>query len=467
MEERMRYLQNLAPWMLAALLLISCGGDDDGPVTAVDLGAPLGEGIVKSVEGAVIADASLAEGQGRLLLDVFHADRAVNRKVKIDLADDGARDTSVARGEGNQEFDLAPGLYFATISYKEGALGEPMTGSIAGLKVNPGHTTKYSVALEAPVGLLHIKFTRSDGPMRPAVNIDDEIVMSIYASGGDRSAPLWEGKGGGNVALPVGRYDVKASYDSGKGLPTVEWYEGLEIAAGLARTKRVVHLDLDASGVRIDAFNFGSDVNGRTQIYFFNPGAAVDRGATMKASGKAGESIAVDPGKYDILIVFTPSDDNPDLTGRLTLPNFEVPERDGVRRPVDLELALGEIRMEIKAGADVVASSSVLEAQGGHHVVPAGTYDIYLQFAPSEGKKVKRAFPQIDLSNGNVWAQSFDAANPEEWAAVPVQTPASPLRPIHWQPEGDDDDSAGDDDDSAGDDTTTRGASGEKPPAPK
>lgn len=456
--------QKMAPWMLAAALLVGCGGEEDGPATTVDAGAPLGEGIVKSIEGAVTAEEGLAEGQGRMVLDVFHGDRAVNRKVKVEIAADAARDTSVAKGEGNQEFDLGPGLYFATIQYSEGGAGEPMTGTVAGLKVNAGSTSKYSVVLEAPVGLLQLKFTRSDGPGRPAVGIDEEIALAIYPEGGDRSAPVWEGKGGESVPLPVGTYDAKATYDSGKGLPTVEWYEGLEIASGLARTKRELHLDLDSSGVRIDAFNFSSDVNSATQVYFFNPGAQVEQ-ATAKAAGKAGESIAVDPGVYDILVVFTPSANNPDLQGRVKLREFEVPEREGVRRPIDLQLQLAEIRLSVvngeedvsdraelmvkKSGADKIASSSVLEGQGGRHVLAAGTYDLYVDFTPAEGDKVSHAFRGIEMTNGNVWNQAFEASNAGDWVATPVQRPAAPLRPIDWKPTGDDDDSGGDDDDSA------------------
>ncbi len=457
--------QTRLPWILAVALLAACGGDDDGPATTIDAGTPLGEGIVKSVEGNVVATEGLAEGQGRAMLDVFHGDRAVNKKVKVEIAADGARDAVIAKGEGNQDYDLAAGLYFAKITYSEGDLGEPMTGSIAGLKVNAGNTTKYSVVLEAPVGLLQLSYTRSDGPGRPAVKIDEDVQVDVFVSGGDRSTPVWSGKGGESVPLPVGSYDVKTSYDSGKGLPTVEWNEGLEIAAGLARTKREIHLDLDASGVRIDAFNFSSDVNSSTQIYFFNPGADVAN-ARARATGRAGQSIAVDPGEYDVLVVYTPSDDNPDLEGRLKLEKFVVPEREGVRRPVDLQLELGRISFQVKAGtedlsdrvelvvkragADPVASSSVWEGFGGDHLLPAGTYDVYVEFTPSEGDKIKKQYKGIELSNGAVWAQELDGAAPGDWAVVPVQKPAQPLKPIDVSPKaGDDDDSAGDDDDSA------------------
>ncbi len=475
----MRFQQYLGTFGVVATLALSpgCGGDDDGPTTEADAGAPLGEGIVKEVAGSVEALDGAAEGKGELLLDIFHGDRAVNKKVKVRLSKDGARDEEVALGEGNQEFALEPGLYFAQLTYKESDEIDPMEGSVAALKVNAGHLTKYNVVLEAPIGLLQLRFTRSDGPGRPPVKIDEQIELSVYPSGGDRSSPVWSGQGGTWIPLATGSYDAKAVYDDGTELPTIEWYEGLELAAGLARTKREVHLDLDASGVRVDAFNFSSDINAATHVYFFNPGANVEQ-ATAKKDGPAGESIPVDPGTYDLLLVYSPSNDNPDLQGRKKLEDFVVPERGGVRRPIDLELEIATLKITVKngeedvgesvelqvkrAGADSVAGSSVMESVGvGEHVVEAGMYDIYLIYEPPDGEQTRQAFRNVELSNGTLWEQTFQATD-STWGAVDPIRPAAPLRPIDWvPPKGDDDDSGADDDDS-GPDKAEEGAGGDE-----
>lgn len=463
----MRFQQYGVTFVAVVVLALAsaCSGDDDGPKTQVDHGTPLGEGIVKEVTGSVQPLENVAEGQGELLLDIFHGDRAVNKKVKVRLASDDARDADVAMGEGNHGFALPAGLYFAYITYKEADELDAMEGTVAALKVNPGHQTKYNVVLEAPIGLLQLRFTRSDGPARPPVKIDEEVELNVYPSGGDRSSPVWTGKGGEWIALTTGSYDVKASYDDGSGMPTVEWYEGLELAGGLARTKREVHLDLDATGVRVNAFNFSSDINDSTQVYFFFPGANVEV-ARARTSGPAGESIAVEPGTYDLYVVYTPSTDNPDLLGKTLIKDFVVPERGGVRHNVDLVLETAKIGLKVldgeedvgervelhvkRAGADSVAGSSVLEATGvSTHIVGAGTYDLYLIYEPAEGDRRVEAFRGVELSNGSVWEQSFQATD-ATWAPTDTVRPAAPLRAITWEPpKGDDDDSGADDDDSA------------------
>jgi hypothetical protein len=462
----------LALFALSALTVIvgcSCGGGDDTADATVDTGTPLGEGIVKEVTGSLAeVQGGAAEGKGELLLDVFHGDRAVNKKVKVSLARNDAREVPAGKGEGNQAFGLDAGLYFASIRYSEGELARDMEGTIAGLKVNPGKVSKYVVQLEAPVGLLQMKCMRTDGPGRPNVKVDEETTLEVFAAEGDRSTPVWSGTAGGSIPLPVGSYRVKATYDGGSELPTIEWYPGIEIAAGMAKTvKDDCLFDLDSSGVRIDAFNFSFDVNGSTQVYFFNPGANVEQ-ATAKASGPAGENIPVSPGAYDVLIVYVPSADNPDLQTRKKLEDFEVPERGGVRRQVDLVMELGEIMVQVKdgdddvservemrvkrAGADPIASSSILEIQGvGQQFLEAGTYDIYLDYEPSEGDPIKQAFQGVELGTGFVWRQEFDVQQ-ASWLAKEVERPATPWRPLDWkEPSSDDDDSGGaDDDDSAG-----------------
>lgn len=467
-----RTLLNLA--LLTALALVagcSCGGDDDTPEASIDAGAPLGEGVVKEVAGT-LADAptDIAEGKGQLLLDVFHGDRAVNRKVKVLLAPDGARDTPAGKGEGNQAFELDPGLYYATIIYNEGDLAVDMAGSIAGLKVNAGQVTKYNVHLEAPVGLLLLKCARTDGPGRPEVKVDDQVSLEVYGADGDRSSPIWIGQAGGSVPLPVGSYDVKATYDGGSEL-LHEWFENLVVASGMAKTIPKCLFDLDTTGVRIDAYNFSNDINARSQVYFFNPGANIEQ-AQAKEIGTAGEDVKVDPGTYDVLVVYQPSDDNPDIEGRKMLAGFEVPERGGVRRSVDLEMALGRIVLKVldgaedvservemmvkRAGADRVASTSLLEVTGvGEHWLESGMMDIYLTYQDRDGEKKDEKFLGIDLGNQYVWRQEFNAQD-ASWIAADTEKPAQAPKPIAHKPAGDDDDSA-QDDDSAEDDDDSAG----------
>jgi hypothetical protein len=459
-------------------LVLACNGDDKRKAANADTGTPLGQGVVEKVEGRVEDAKDLPEGKGTLLLDVFHTDRAVNQKVKITVSPEASPDTVAAKGEGNQEFQLDPGLYRATIAYDESDLARGFEGAVTGLKVNLGWLTRYHLGLNAPVGQIRLRFHRTVDPTQPPTSVNDKVELAVWKDGDepDIVPPIWKGAAGDFISLPAGTYDAKATYAEPGELPTVEWFHDLVVAGGMAKTEREVDLQVDTSGVRIDAFNYSRDVNGRTTIYFFNPGANVNQ-AVAKATGKAGEVIKVDPGKYDVLVVYQPSDDSPELRGEKVLKEFEVPERGGVRRQIDLEKALAVARIKVadgdvdvsertdlrimRSGADPDAASSILDQVGvGEHWIPVGTYDLYLTYRPVDGDPKRHGFPKVELGNGFVWAQTFSAKEPE-WSAADVRRPPEPLQPISaLQVE------TGGDDDSAAP-APTPAAAGGSAPAPE
>jgi len=461
--------------LLLCLPLAACGGKGPKKAENADPGAPLGEGIVQEVRGAVEEGKDLPEGKGALLLDIFHTDRAVNQKVKVSIHPDGDPGAVLARGEGNQEFQLDPGLYRASLTYNESDLAQGFEGKVAAMKVNLGWTTRYHLGLNAPVGQIRMRFHRSVDPSQPPTPVNDKVQLSIWKDGDepDIVTPFWEGPAGDFVSLPAGTYDARATYSEPGELPTVEWFHDLVVAGGMAKTERDVDLEVDTSGVRIDVFNYSRDVNPRTTIYFFNPGANV-QAAVAKASGKAGEVIKVDPGTYDVLVTYQPSDDTPELRGEKLLEDFQVPERGGVRRQIDLEKPLAVARLKItdsgqdagertdirvmRTGADPDAGTAVLDQVGvGEHFIPVGTYDIYLTYRPVDGAPRKHAFQKVELGNGFVWAQTFEGTV-EKWEALPVRRPPEPLQPITSLQIV-----TGGDDDSAEEASPAEGAS----PAPK
>ncbi len=428
--------------LAVGLLMVGCGGGEKVDKSA-DAGDPDGSGIVTGVTGVVNPlETPSAEGTGTLLLDIFHTDRAINQKakVKIQAVEGDAR----AKGEGNQDFELPPGLYTAEIEYKESDLSGKHKGSLTGLKVSAGVETRYSVKVAAPIGLLRFKFARVVAGQREPQKVTDQAELEVFRAEDDPdlTGAFWTGPAGEWLALPVGTYHAKATLKLEDG-PVTEWYRDLVIEEKLARNDQDITLARDDDGVRIDAFNFGKDVNDHASVYFFSPGADTQT-AVAKASGAAGKLVKVDPGTYDIMVVYQPDPRQPDLSGSQLLAGFVVPERGGVRRQVDIERELGLLRVSVKAGeedvndavelrvmregADLDAGSPVLDEVGvSEHPLPAGTYDIYLTL-------------------------------PEA-----VKNPAAPPRAVEWRqaakPAGDDDDSArGDDDDSAKADAPAEGA---------
>ncbi len=454
-----------------ALLLPACGGDDDNKTGPADAGTPLGDGMVVEVTGEAEPVESLAEGTtGSLLIDVFHTDRAINQKVSIKIfkASGGGL---VVGGDGNEDLEVPAGEYRAELKYSESELAGGFKGSISGLSVSAGHRSRYQAKISAPVGLLRMQFQQPDGPLRPALKINDQVTVSIFRGDEDPdlSGALWTGPAGEWVALPEGTYQARATFELAGQPSTVEWYRVLKVEGGLGRNDQDIHLEFDDSGVRIDAFNFGRDINDATTIYFFNPGANVEQ-AVAKTSSPAGQVARVDPGLYDVWVVFQPSIDTPEMRGTRLVQNFEVPERGGVRKQVDVEEPLATVRLKVRfgddnlsesselrvlrAGADKEAASPIVDEVGvSEHPVPVGTYDIYVNVETSAGPK-QLAFRDVELGNGYVWEQDFDLKS-SSVAAAEVRRPAEPLRSLHWvaPKKGDDEDSGGaDDDDSAGSD---------------
>jgi len=440
-----------------ALLMAGCGGDDKVDKTA-DAGDPDGAGIVTSVTGTVnTLESPIEEGKGQILLDLFHTDRAINQKVKVKLI--GVEPNNSAKGEGNQDFTLSPGLYTGEISYSESDLAGGFEGTLTGLKVSAGVQTRYAVKVKAPVGLLRFRFSRVVPRQREPQRVTDVSELEIFRDGDDMdlTGSFWKGPAGEWLALPAGTYHVRATIKLPDAPSLTEWYRDIVVEPGLARNDQDINLGREENGVRLEAFNFGKEVNNQTAVYFFAQGANTST-AVAKASGAAGQLIKADPGLYDVMVVYKPDPRQPDLSGTQLLQAFEVPERGGVRRQIDIERPLGLIRLAVTAGeedisdevelrvmregADRFAGSPVLDEVGvSSHPIPVGTYDIYVT-APASGDREERqqSFPGIQVTNGAVWQQAFDAAGDATWSAEAIKAPAAPPKPLDWRsaptPEG-------------------------------
>lgn len=470
--------------LLAALLLLlpACGGGEKaGPTGPVDPGNPTGEGIVKSVEGSAKPTDEFGEGKGGVVFDVSHTDRLVNKSVEIDVKD--ASGNTVGKVAGNEPLTLAPGTYSAVLDYDENDLVKNFAGTLSGLVVHPGHLTTYRVGVEAPIGVLKMRF--SDGEE----NLSEQVTLTVYNAGDDPElvvGPVWEGPASETVMLPSGAYKVRAVFKPEKGNPITEWYKDVELGEALARNERDVVLELDLTGLRVDVFNYGRDINDHSRVYIYNEGADVAYAVAL-FQGKAGEAIPADPGVYDVRVVYTPSRNSLDFVGDKVLPGIKVNAGLGSRIQADVELPLATLRVKVtdgdtdisdkteirvmRTGADKTAASPLVDEVGvGTHPIPVGAADITLWAPKTEGgARRTETFKGVTLENGWAWEQEFDVAA-ATWTPTEPRKPTSELKPITWVQPGDDDDSAGDDDDSArGDDDDSAKAAkptAEATPAP-
>jgi hypothetical protein len=462
---------------LTLFTLAGCGGGDKTPAAPLEVGTPTGDGIVKKVEGVLAPQAAAAEGQGSVKFDVFHTDRLVNDKVTIELRDGAG---NLARKlAGNETAEVPAGPYTAALTYDENERLQGYKGSLAALVVHPGQLTTYKVGIEAPIGILKMKFT--DG----TENLSDKVKLTIFRSVDDPElvvGPVWEGMAGDSVMLPVDSYQVRAVYAPDKGAPITEWHRDISVEPALARTERDIVLELDLTGLRVDAFNFGKDVNASTRVYVYAEGADVQF-AVAKFQGRAGEAVPADPGLYDVRVVYMPSSSALKFVGDKTLKSVKVNAGLGTRVQLDLGLPQAMLKLKVtegetdlsdkteirvmRTGADREAASPLVDELGvGRHPIPVGVADIYLRVLNTAGEVKAQTFKAVELQNGWTWEQSFDVSEPT-WEARPPLKPAAPPRPIEFVGPGDDDDSAGDDDDSAGDDDDSGKTAAPPAPAPK
>jgi len=456
--------------LLVLLLLFSCGEDEDAQ--SVLLPQPVGSGLVVDVTPSLEAVEGLAEGQGKLIIEVQLGADAVTDKIAVKISPVGATDEDSGSGAGGHSHELAAGDYTAALVYTQNEELGSFDGALAGLEVRAGQVSRYKVQITVPIGLLVVRFMLEDRNKQQA-DISGDVQMALFRAAADPTLvkPVWEGAAGQELMLPKGKFQARASYAPGKDRgEVVEWYRGIEVGATLTRTEKIIVIKPQPLGVRVDAYNYSRDINGGTSVFFFSEGADMSR-AIARARGTAGTVVQVpkqiSPGKYDVLLLYQPSPmTNPDLRIKKVINGFEIPaEPQALRLHYDLQTPLGAIRMKVMDGEEDVSSSIELRVMRGgadpnaatpaleefgvsEHFVPAGTYDIYVKWKAGDGTSGKHQFIGVQLGNGYLWEQNFERSA-ESWEAAPVRVPLEPLRPISWVPPGDDDDSAGDDDDSA------------------
>ncbi|HCP47319.1 MAG TPA: hypothetical protein DIU15_14855, partial [Deltaproteobacteria bacterium] len=135
--------------LLVALVCSGCTDKEAERLATLVVQGPAVSGIVQSAELVSDPLEAAADGQGALLLDFVHKDRTINQKVKVSIDGPAGEATQNKKGEGNQEFAGAPGVYSASFVYTETELASGFEGKLDNLIVQPGKLNRYKVGVLA------------------------------------------------------------------------------------------------------------------------------------------------------------------------------------------------------------------------------------------------------------------------------------------------------------------------------
>jgi len=316
--------------LLGLVVGLGCGGGsskkDPLGKESIIIDGQQGQGVVKRYSAISKPSDEVAEGHGEVIFEVQHVDRLVNQEVTIELVspDDPGNVAGMVKGNETLSIGLADdqweASYDARLVYKHSEAAK-YEDSMTGITVHRGRKVKYKVKLEAPVGFLDLRF-RNDG-----VGIDSKVRIDVHPApaeeGGEPGEPVvTDFEPSEMLAVPAGTYNIRAQYNETATLFREVWLEGLVVGGGMARLIHEHDFAVRLHGFLLNAKNFGEDVNDKTTVYFYRPGANVEFAVAVD-QGPAGEVISTEPGIYDVRVVYQPSPE-PTTWGDLVLPDVEI-----------------------------------------------------------------------------------------------------------------------------------------------
>ena len=443
------------------------------------------------------AEADLPDATGRLFFDFVHAANGEPLQGAVrwtaeplrdprgeELAWDihrvegpGGASTAPNRvavsGEGLESVQLPAGWWALSVTYVASSLTGPITITIQGVRIAPGHLTTLAADVVAPAGLLEPRVLLDDQDSQAdfqialyapepgatvqameertwqvALRQDEEPRPSGLPPKLDEHAPIWMGSLGDLEALPAGQYVARVWLDDGVRWPSVAWYPDLSVGQGMDSTEpvwklqRAAEINPSGPGIRMHVLNFGDDVSRTSHVFLYRAGEDVTQAAAAWRA-RGGRYLDVPPGSYSLRAVHHPNGLAGAVVGERVLEDFVVRAEGVTEASVDVEFAMAwldlgaldadldissDVRLRVvREGADPEAGKPVLDEDGvGRHVLPAGTYDVYVTYVPpDERAPIEVAFESVELGPGDRWIQ--------RWQARSVPWMAQPPRPEpHW-----------------------------------
>ena len=360
-------------------------------------------------------------------------------------------------GEGLVPGVLPAGWWTLTFKYSQSETTAGWTGSIRDVRVAPGHVTTLGAAARIGAGRLapRVLLDSQDSARDFRVSLytasvaaevqaaerasrvaarraGEEMRPTVMPPRMQTASPLWTGLLSELPPMPTGVVVARLANDDGIHWPTVAWFSDVEIPKNMEVAQPVWALERgevmnpSGPGVRLTATNLGAPVTGKSMVYLYRPGADVTYAAAV-VQARAGTYADVPPGLYTLRMVYQPVGPGSLSFGERIIDDFRVYDAGVTERTVELDFPMAWLDLEaldgdedvsaasdlvvVRQGVDRAVGTPLLDEEGiGRHVLPAGTYDIYVDYAPrDERAPIEAAFMGVRLAAGDRWTQRWQA----------------------------------------------------------
>ncbi len=252
-----------------------------------DLELAAGERLTRVVEfesGELSVEAATGDARGTVVVYVFHG---------------GEREHTVTSMPSGEPVLLAPGVYDLRVVLTQDSLEKDVRWR-EGVPVQAGLQTRVRVRFQH--GALLVR-ARNGALALPA----DAVELAVFSAGDLDRELLETGIAGTPIGLPVGDYDVQATFTASNDKP-VRWLHGVAVREDQTLEQEVV---FDSGTLVVSAGLPGGDTLEAFQAYVYYYRDGDHRQAVAYAS--VASPVVLEAGRYDARVHFYRSHDRPDL----------------------------------------------------------------------------------------------------------------------------------------------------------
>ncbi len=342
----------------------------------VGLRAVAGVAIAALMLGAGAQSAAAADAQVRYV--ITNGGQDVKGSGEVHYKPHGQHDAGdVAWSSSGDTATVPQGSYDVHVTFSDGSANKDFWID------NQSFAGKVDRKVEINFPLTQVTYVITNG----GVDTKGDGQVHFYAHGHDGSEAGWESSGDA-VTMPAGTYDVHVTFSDGNAAKDF-WIDHQTFKGKVAQKAEI---GLPLTQVHYVITNNGADTKGNGQAHFYAHG----HDGPEAGWESSGDSETMPAGTYDVHITFSDGSANKDLwiDGQAF--------KGKVEKTVEIGVNLTKVRYVItNNGQDTKGNGQAHFYPAGHHdgsevawegsgdtvTMPAGTYDVHIQFSDGSANK--------------------------------------------------------------------------------